>query len=518
MTASMIWHEQDSRTSFRQFSFVEALDLNALIPIGKGRKIGEKEREIRGYFSVCKETLQLREALFEELLEHPALFEGLEQGFAKLSDLYDLQKEKDSATSNERLLYSVKEMESYVEFLSEMKALFGRFRPQSKALQTLRELLAPLCDGEGFEQLCRAVEEQVHLVRDVKSISVGINLNGQLQPTEAGLIAVHTEPFVSGNYLDRLLRLDPGSKEFTCSAPLLPLQHRLTAEELGSLRASVNSALGKVFSSALRSWSGVIKKYMLGNLQSLLSVFEEWKFVSAAMVPLRELKEGGYPLCKPVFESEDKVAGLYHPILALATEKQRGVVQNDLDFSATRRQYILTGPNQGGKSIYTQSVGLLYAMLHLGLLLPANTAAVTPVDAILVHFIDMRGKSYIHGRLSDECLQISELNRVITKDSLFLFDEALSSTDATEATAIAGEILAAYGEIGAKGIFTTHFHDLCRLEGEIPTVHNLTAQLEEDSHRRVFRILPGSSGQSYAKDIARAYGLTKEEILQNSKK
>ena len=49
-------------------------------------------------------------------------------------------------------------------------------------------------------------------------------------------------------------------------------------------------------------------------------------------------------------------------------------------------------------------------------------------------------------------------------------------------------------------------------------MHNLTAQLEEDSHRRVFRILPGSSGQSYAKDIARAYGLTKEEILQNSKK
>ena len=110
------------------------------------------------------------------------------------------------------------------------------------------------------------------------------------------------------------------------------------------------------------------------------------------------------------------------------------------------------------------------------------------------------------------------MNRVITKDSLFLFDEALSSTDATEATAIAGEILAAYGEIGAKGIFTTHFHDLCHLEDTLPTLHNLTAQLEESSHRRVFRILPGSSGHSYAKDIARAYGLTKEEILQNSKK
>ena len=193
------------------------------------------------------------------------------------------------------------------------------------------------------------------------------------------------------------------------------------------------------------------------------------------------------------------------------------MVQNDLSFSWERRQYILTGPNQGGKSIYTQSVGILYAMLHLGLLLPAAEAQVALVDAILVHFVDIRGKSYVHGRLSDECRQISEFNRIITKESLFLFDEALSSTDATEASAIAAEILEAYGEIGAKGIFTTHFHDLRNLEGKLPTVGNLTAKLDESSHRRQFRILPGSGGKSYAKDIAHAYGLTKEEIMQSRK-
>lgn len=517
MTHSMIWHENDPRRSFGSFSFAEALDLNTLIPINKGRKLGEKERELCAYFTVCPETVLLRESLFEELLAQPKLFQGLEEGFAKLSDLYDLQKEKDSAMTNERLLYSVKEMESYVDFLLDMKRLFAFHQPQSRALQTLGELLAPLCQGEEFDSLCKAVEEQVRIVRDVKSITVGINLNGQLQPTEAGLIAVHTEPFVSGNYLDKLLRLDVGNKDFTCSAPLLPLQHRLTGEEMGSLRASLNGGLGKVFSSALRSWSGVIKKHLLGNLHSLLTVFEEWKFVSAVMVPLRDLQESGYPLCKPSFGAEDQVTGLYHPVLALAAERKNSVVQNDLHFSRERRQYILTGPNQGGKSIYTQSVGILYAMLHLGMLLPCETAVLSPVDAILVHFVDIRGKSYVHGRLSDECDQISRLNGMITQNSLFLFDEALSSTDAGEATAISEEILAAYAEIGAKGIFTTHFHDLCRLEDTLPTLHNLTAQLDESSHRRVFRILPGKGGQSYAKDIAHAYGLTKEEILQKAK-
>ena len=517
MAYSLIWSDNDPRTSFEDFSFIEALDLKALIPINKGRKLGEKERELREYFTVCRDTLLLRRELFAELLEKPELFFGLEQGFAKLSDLYDLQKEKDSAMTNERLLYSVKEMESYVEFLQDMKELFDRFQPASKALQNLHSLLSPLCDGAEFDALRNAVEQQVHVVREVKSITVGINLNGQLQPTEAGLLEVHTQPFVSGNYLDKLLRLDLKSNDFSCSAPLLPLQHRLTGEELGSLQASVNGGLGKVFSSALRSWSGVIKKHVLGNLHSLLSAFEEWKFVSAVIVPLSELKQAGYPLCKPLLSEEDMVAGLYHPILTLTAERKGAVVQNDLSFSRERRQYILTGPNQGGKSIYTQSVGILYAMLHLGLLLPAEEAQVAPVDAILVHFVDIRGKSYIHGRLSDECRQISEFNRIITKESLFLFDEALSSTDATEASAIAAEILEAYGEIGAKGIFTTHFHDLCSLEGKLPTVGNLTAKLDESSRRRQFRILPGSGGKSYAKDIAHAYGLTKEEILQSRK-
>ncbi len=518
MDISLIWSAQDTKTSFPDFTFEEELNLNALIPINKGRKIGEKEKSLRAYFSLCPETLRLRQELFGELLEKPELFAALDNSFSALSSLYDLQKEKDSAATNERLLYSVKEMESYVDYLKGMKEIFAKHHPQCASLQGLRELLAPLCETKAFDELCREVEEQIHVVRDVKSITVGINLDGQLQPTEAGLIAVHTEPYVSGNYLDQLLRLNFGNKEFTCSAPLLPVQHRLTNEELGSLRASVNGALGKVFSSALRSWSSVIKKYMLGNLHSLLGVYEEWKFVSACMVPLLELKDAALPLCKPTLSSEDCITGLYHPILALSTERKSNVVQNDLRFSSQKAIYILTGPNQGGKSIYTQSVGICYAMLHLGMLLPAEKASIRPVDAILVHFIDMHSKSYVHGRLSEECNQISRLNRVLTGESLFLYDEALSSTGASEACAIAEEILSAYAEIGVKGIFTTHFHQLCRLEEELPVVSNLTAVLEESSHKRIFKIQAGSGGQSYAKDIALAYGLTKEEILQNFKR
>lgn len=128
--------------------------------------------------------------------------------------------------------------------------------------------------------------------------------------------------------------------------------------------------------------------------------------------------------------------------------------------------------------------------------------------------------SYQDGRLSEECKKIDKINQIITQRSLFLFDEALSSTNATEATAISAEILAAYTEIGARGIWTTHFHELCQLERTSNSAKsklcNIRAQIDEASHRRMFKIVRGDYGQSYAIDVARQYHLTRGEILRTA--
>jgi DNA mismatch repair ATPase MutS len=101
-----------------------------------------------------------------------------------------------------------------------------------------------------------------------------------------------------------------------------------------------------------------------------------------------------------------------------------------------------------------------------------------------------------------------------------LFDEAFSSTSADEAIVISKEILYAFSEIGAKGIWTTHLHGLCCIADEEPNgksrISNLTAELCEESHERLYRIVKGAKyGSSYAGDIAQKYHLTKTEIIEN---
>ncbi len=519
---SIIWAASDSKVSFLDFSFINELNLNALININHGRKIGEPERDLREYFSIDKETLILREELFKELLENEALFESLKTSFSRLSDFFDIQREKESVQSNEQMLFSIKALETYVEYLTDIKRIFTENDIKCRALNNVWELIKPICCDSEFDRLCKAVKEQVHTISNIKSITVGINLNAQMQPTESGVITVNEQSYVSGDFLNRILRLKSNDDEFVCAAPLLPMNSKLSNEEMGAVRISVNSALNKVFASTLKSWSGIVKKFVINNLSCLSQILYEWKFVLACMQPLTELKNHGYSLCKPEFSDKDDVTGLYHPILAMTSLSKDNVIKNDIEFNRDNRTYILTGPNQGGKSIYTQSIGIMYAMLHLGMLLPASKVIICPVDAILVHFIDVKNRSYVHGRLSDECDKIHNINKVITDKSLFLFDEALSSTNASEAVVISTEIIDAYAEIGAKGIWTTHFHELCSLADSYTNkksgICNISAQIDESSHKRIYKIVRGDSGKSYAMDIAMKYSLTKDEILKNRQK
>ena len=516
---SMIWAENDSRESFSDFSFIKALGLENLIYLGQEASFGTVAPTLVEFFTLDRETIALRSELFIELVGDADLYKALDSVFSDLTDIYKLKQEKEGKESNESLLFSIKELEIYVAFVDKLKALFEHKEVKSTFLSRLKKEAETLYDSEDYARLREEVAKQSHKIKNVKSVTIGINLDAQLHPFEAGVVKVNEEPYVSGTFIDKLLRLDFSENEFVCTAPLLSVQKSLGDRDLSALNGTLNTALNKIFSASLRSWERTIKQYSASGLGTLFGVMYEWKFISACTDALLKIKHTGGKLCIPTFSEKEEITGLYHPILALNSDH---VISSDLLFDE-KRIYILTGPNQGGKSIYTQSVGILYAMLHLGLPLPAKSAAICPVDAIMTHFVDNSKQSYKAGRLEAECKEIAEINRSITKNSLFLFDEALSSTSADEAEAISTEILKAYVEIGAKGIFTTHLHHLCTLaegseeEPALAMVGTLSAEIVGDAHKRSFRIKPGTPyGKSFAVDIAQKYHLTKEEILRDT--
>ncbi len=457
--------------------------------------------------------------MFFEFLDDPELFRGLSDGFAELAEIFKLKGERGAVgQSSETSLYSIKELEMYVHYIESMRALFEGHAVRGAFLSRLRDEIAEIYSSEEYPRLREELKKQSHIIRTAKSVTIGVNLNAQMRPVEAGVVKINDVNFKSGVLIDKILRLDFKNDEYTCSAPLIPATKGLTEQEAAALRFALHNALNKILTPSLQSWERVIKKYVVDNLDGLFCLLPEWQFVKAAAKELLKLRKAGGFFCKPIFSDADNVQDLYHPILLL-NGSASGVVKNELQFGRDRI-YILTGPNQGGKSIYTKSVGLLYAMLHLGIPLPARRAEICPVDGIYTHFVDNHtDRAYKNGRLAGECEAIQKINEKITPSSLFLFDEALSSTSADEAVTLAGEILTAYSVIGAKGICTTHLHGLCELadrdqSGRRSRIGNLTAKIDESTHDRTYRIERGGKyGYSYAIDIAKKYHLTRDEII-----
>ncbi len=519
---SILWAldgEENGRAPlpFPDTAFIWDLGLDDLIRL-QGDHIGASEPDLVSFFTHDPSTMRLRAELFMELLDTPGLYDALKTSFTHLNSIYELQNAKESALSEEQLLYSIREVEDYLAYLGSIRDIFTQYTVKSVLLQRLWHALEPLASGDDYTALCAAVEKQSHAIQNIRSITVGVNLDPALRPAEAGVMAIHERPFVSGEPISHLLRMNFKKDDFTCMAPLYPAAKRLTPQERAAMGEAISEALRKIFGDSLKSWAALLKSHVLGNLRMLSTVAEEWRFVVAAMGPLKRLRALGMPLCIPhIRNGEEAIVGLYHPRLALRAEHPADVVGNELTFGQDGRLYILTGPNSGGKSIHLQAVGLAYALLHLGLPLPAVQATVTPTDAIFTHFADIRDGSLRHGRLGDECERIHAINRRVSARSLVLFDEALSGTNATEAVVISTEILAAYAELGVRGMWVTHFHDLCRLPETIGAgLANLSARLDPTSRDRLYIIERGNGeAQSYAMDIAHRFHLTREEILQS---
>ena len=146
----------------------------------------------------------------------------------------------------------------------------------------------------------------------------------------------------------------------------------------------------------------------------------------------------------------------------------------------------------------------------------------SPVRCIFTHFPASDEDNYGKGRLESECARMSQILTQLQGDDLLLMDESFSSTSLLEGSFIAGEVLSAIAVIGCGGVYVTHIHELTQqvarfnaVPGRTGCIDNLVAQMENvaDGTRsyRVLRTTP--DGLSYARDIARKYGLSCEEIL-----
>ena len=200
-----------------------------------------------------------------------------------------------------------------------------------------------------------------------------------------------------------------------------------------------------------------------------------------------------------------------HPILDDRMKKKR-YVSNDWKMSEDEHVQLITGPNMGGKSTYMRQNALLVVMAQMGSFIPAKTAELPIFDRI---FTRIGASDDILTGKSTLMVEMIEANAALcyaTKHSLILFDEIGRGTATYDGMALAQAMLEYIDEaIGAKTLFSTHYHELTDLEKEHPSMHNVHVDVREEKNEIEFRyrIIDGKADKSYGINVARLAHLPK---------
>ena len=200
-----------------------------------------------------------------------------------------------------------------------------------------------------------------------------------------------------------------------------------------------------------------------------------------------------------------------HPILDDRMKKKR-YVSNDWKMSEEEHIQLITGPNMGGKSTYMRQNALLVVMAQMGSFIPAKTAQLPIFDRI---FTRIGASDDILTGKSTFMVEMMEANtalRYATKHSLILFDEIGRGTATYDGMALAQAMLEYIDEaIGAKTLFSTHYHELTELAEEHQSMRNVHVDVREEKNEIEFRyrFIEGKADKSYGINVAKLAHLPK---------
>ena len=516
----------------KSFDFIQALQIDDMVVLQNDRYRGYSDLTLEKFFSTDPNVLQYRQAIVEDLVEHPMLYDAFCQSVAAIQNVTDLRKVLSSDFSVDSALSAVRYLEMYEELVDLFSDVFTKLEQdvasdiRSEGMKGFRKLIYEVSHSEEYQNLKREMAATGKNFGYLKSVTIGINLDDNLRPKEAGIISVNEKAFSAGSIIDKLMKHRLSDRQVMMT-PLYPLQKGLHGEEQKALNYAMGSALQTIFEKPLRSFEPLIQNYYKANTAMFAALLDDIRFLTAGVKFILDMRDRGFEMCRPqICPVEEKVCELkqvYNPMLAMRGV-EKTVVSNRFELDENGRFYLVTGPNHGGKSIFAYSIGMAQALCQLGLFVPAHQAKMSPVTGIFTHFPVSDENNYGKGRLESECARLSEILKQLSDTDMLLMDESFSSTSGLEAGYIASEVLTGIGVIGCCGLFVTHIHDLPMkvqeynsYPGNRSKIDNLVAQMDNVAQGvrsyRISRTTP--DGLSYARDIAARYGLNLEEICGN---
>ncbi|MBQ8860199.1 MAG: hypothetical protein IJ015_02535 [Ruminococcus sp.] len=504
-----------------------------------------------------EDVIKYRCDVFEDFLKFPKLREDLTALLLKLKDLREIERfQKDGDSSSMwQLINRLRELDGYVDCITSIKDTLESLDIKSEGLLNLKSIVTDIYNNSGFPHLKEDINETFEKARQLKSITLGVNLDNMLKPKTVGVISLNDEYFTDSGLLKKFISFakneselhhgtdvstftsfhhhNPSTASFGFGKTVTGAQQDLNQIQDSSLTGAdpMSDALKKVVTNILKRMvnniKSILNKYVGVSGYSFVELMPEIIFYIRFSELCEKIIGKGLPLSKAQIKNKDErmcdIKDVYNiklAIKAVVDDTKPDIVTNDFEFDNSKRIYILTGPNRGGKTTITQAVGLCFLLAQNGIYVPCSEMVFSPCDNIFTHFPADENDTVDLGRLGEESKRLSEIFSIATRYSLLLLNESLATTNVAEGLYIAKDVVKSMRYLGVRCVFNTHMHELARSIDTINTAVDGDSVVESmvtgvENGKRSFKIfIAPPQGLSYAKDIAIKYGVTFDRIKE----
>lgn len=288
---------------------------------------------------------------------------------------------------------------------------------------------------------------------------------------------------------------------------------RFISEELKQVEEHIVNSKTKIEELELQLFQEVkikIHEY-IPRLQRVANTLSDIDvFVSLSDVA----EEYGY--VKPEF-NDDNVIDIVdgrHPIVERNVSAD-SYISNDCKVEKDENILLITGPNMSGKSTYMRQLALIVILAQIGSFVPASSANLPIFDKI---FTRIGASDDLAGGKSTFMVEMIEAKNALvesTANSLLIFDEIGRGTSTYDGIALAQSILEYINNtIKCKTLFSTHYHELTKLENITEGIKNIHVSAKEDHGKLIFlyKINEGPIEKSYGIHVAQLAHLPKDVI------
>lgn len=459
---------------------------------------GEDISRYFSYFPANRDVEDYRREVYGDI-KREGLFEAL-LNYVKTMQirLETQQRKEDVSEENQKIVWHIREVGYYCRALTEVYEALQKAALSSRGFLALREKLKQDLANENFVKM----QEQVN------------RLEGELSGFRL-LLTYDKERFV----VSEVMGTEEGVYEnflTECFGPeRKPLHNPFFADpELSYLETETIKIFRKKHPDFFQGAAAFYKQYQNYLQDVYLLLQKELAYYLGFMTFEKQMEGYGYVFCTPQTSDDGRMeaAGLYDLALACANHIEgKEVVDNDFAYFEGEHFFVLTGPNQGGKTTFARSLGQLVYFYKMGLDVPALSAKVPYFTELLTHFSVEESVETGRGKLKEELSRLSPMMNKELSGAFVVINELFTTAANYDACIMGKRVLEHFIGKQCMGIYVTHLKELAE-EGN--GIVSMRAMLNE-KHIQTFHIARCEAEDlAYATNQVNKYRLTYEQLKE----